>query len=71
MWLKIIYYCLIPSKHMTDITRYRFCPIYALMRDDIDINVGAVILFMIKKMLYHHGHRYGFNGLLTRFLRSH
>lgn len=56
---------------MTDVTRDKVCLIYSLMRDDININVGPVILSSIKKARYHQECRYRFGGLLTRFLWSH
>lgn len=70
MWMKIICHYPIPGKHKIDITRDRVCLIYALIGDDIDINVGVVILSSLKKERYHQGYKYGFEGLLTRFLQS-
>lgn len=67
----IIYHCLIQGKHMTDVRRDRVCLIYTLMCDDIEINVGVVIFFVMKKVCYHEGRQYRFCGLLTRFLRRH
>lgn len=40
------------------------------MHNEIDINVSAVIFSTIKKMRYHQGYMYEFNGLLTRYLRN-
>lgn len=40
------------------------------MWDDIEINVGVVILAIIEKVCYHQGRRYRFSGLLTRFFRG-
>lgn len=71
IWLKIIDHFLILGKHMTDITYDKVCLVYALIWEDIDINVGVVILSRLKKGYYHQGHKYGFGGLLTRFLRYH
>lgn len=56
MWIKIICHYLILVIHMTNITRDRVCPIYALIWDDIGINVDAVIKSAIKKMHYHQQH---------------
>lgn len=69
MWLIIIYHCLIYSKQMKDVTHDRSAWLI-LYAGDIDINVGVVILSKIKKVHYHHGRKYGFGGLLTRFLRG-
>lgn len=41
------------------------------MQDDIDINVGIVILSAMRKESYNEGYIYGFSGLLTRFLKGH
>lgn len=35
---------------MADVTRDRVCFIYSLMHNDIDINVGAAIFSMMKKL---------------------
>lgn len=53
MWAKIIYHCLIHGTHMTDVTSDRVCPIYALMRDDVDVNVGVVIFLVMRKGHFH------------------
>lgn len=41
------------------------------MHNDIEINIGQVILSAMKKARYQQGHNYGFEGMLTRFLRRH
>lgn len=56
---------------MTDVTHDRVCLTYALIQDNIDINVGVVIYSAMKKSRYHQGHIYEFGSLLNRFLRSH
>lgn len=38
---------------MTDVTPDRVYQVYALMWDNIDLNVGVVILSMMKKMCYY------------------
>lgn len=38
------------------------------MFDDVDVNVGAVIFLAMKKARLHSDSRYGFEGLLTKFL---
>lgn len=70
IWIRIICHCLILGKHMIDVTRDRVFLIYALMRDNIEINTGIMILSAMKAAHYHQGCRYGFSGLLTRFLRD-
>lgn len=70
MWDKIIYHCLIQGKYMTDVMSYGIYRIYALLHDDIDINIGDAIFFIMWKVRYHHEHRYRLCGLLTRFLRN-
>lgn len=70
MWGKMVNHFLIKGKHITDITRDRVCLIYSLIHDDININVGAFIFSIMKKARYHEGCRYGFGGLLTKFLRK-
>ncbi|KAF3673516.1 hypothetical protein FXO37_06942 [Capsicum annuum] len=55
---------------MIDVTRDRVFLIYALMHNEIEINVGVVFLSAMKKENYHLGHRYGFSRLRTSFLRS-
>lgn len=67
----IVYHCLIHGKYMTEFTWDQVCQIYALMCDDIDINVGQVIFSSMKKARYHLRHNYGFGGLLTHFLKWH
>lgn len=56
---------------MTDVMRDKLCIIYALMHDDININIGAVIFSTMKKVHYYQLCRYRFGCLLTRFLRNH
>ncbi|XP_016577508.2 uncharacterized protein LOC107875339 isoform X2 [Capsicum annuum] len=70
LWAKIIYACLVHGTHMTAVTRDRVCIIYALMREDIELNVGAIIFSAMRKARLLGGRRYGFGGLLTRFLRQ-
>lgn len=55
---------------MMDVTRDKVCLIYTLIHNDIDINVGAMIFLVMNKAHYHQGHRYGFDGFVTRFLRN-
>lgn len=45
MWGYIVYYFLIQGKHITEVTYDRVCLIYALICDDIEINVGYMIFF--------------------------
>lgn len=40
------------------------------MINDINVNIGAVIFLEISKERFHQWHKYGFGGLLTRFLRD-
>lgn len=53
---------------MTEVTRDRVCLIYALMCNDVDVNVGVVIFSTMKKMCYHEERQNSFGGLLIRFL---
>lgn len=62
MWFKIICHCLILVKNMIDVTLNGVFLIYSLIQDDIDINMGVVSLFMIKKACYYQGYRYGFSS---------
>lgn len=71
LWAKIIYTCLIHETHLTEVTRDRVCLIYALMRNDVNVNMGPVIFSAMRKMQFQGTHRYGFGGLLTRFLQEH
>ncbi|XP_047266679.1 uncharacterized protein LOC124897641 [Capsicum annuum] len=70
IWAKIIYTCLLQSTHMTNVTHDRVCLIYALMRDDIDLNIGSIIFTGMNKAWLNPEHRYGFGGVITRFLRN-
>lgn len=56
---------------MIDVTRDTIFLIYALMQDDININMSVVILSTMKKARYYHRRRHGFDGLLTKFFRRH
>lgn len=40
---------------MIEVTRDRVYLIYALMCNDIDFNVGQVIFYTMKNVLYHEG----------------
>lgn len=51
LWAKIIYACLVHDTHLTEVTRDRVCLIYALMWDNIDLNVNAIIFFCNEKSL--------------------
>lgn len=53
-----------------DVKHDRVCLIYSLIRDEIDINAGAVIFFTMKKLHYHQECKYSFGSLLTRILRN-
>lgn len=71
MWVKIIYHYFIQKTHIVDVMCKRVCLINSLICDDIEVNIGAVIFLMMRKMCFYQGHRYGFGGLLTRFLMDH
>lgn len=71
MWMTIIFHYLSSGKHMAEITRRMVYLIKALMHYNIEINVGDVIISIIKKVHFCQGHRYGFGDLMTRFLRMH
>lgn len=43
IWDKIVYHCLIKGKHMKIVTWDWVCFIYAMMCNDVDINMGQVI----------------------------
>lgn len=60
--------CLLLATHMTNVTRDMICLIYDLMRDNVDVNVESVILSGMKKARLNLEHKYGFGGLVTRFL---
>lgn len=62
MWMKIICHFLILGKHIMYVTHDMVCLVYALMQDDIYINVAVVILSIIMKARYNQGQRYGFEG---------
>lgn len=68
MWEKIIYTYLVHGTQMTKVTRDRVCLIFALMRDDINVNVGVVIFMAMRKARFSAGHGYGFGGLLIQVL---
>ncbi|KAF3645651.1 hypothetical protein FXO38_19546 [Capsicum annuum] len=70
LWVNIIYVCLVYGTHMMKVTHDRVCIIYALMHEDVELNVGAIIFSAIRKARFLGGNRYGFDGLLTRFLRQ-
>lgn len=55
---------------MTEVSRDRFYLIYALMCEDIEVNVGVVFFLAIKKARSHVVCRYGFGGLLTQFIKG-
>lgn len=44
IWLKIICHCLIPGKHMIEVTQYWGFLIYALMQEGFMINMSVVII---------------------------
>lgn len=56
---------------MIEVTRDRVCIIYSLMREDIELNVDAIIFSTMRKDTFLGVRRYGFGGLLTRFLQQH
>lgn len=56
---------------MKEVTHDWLCLIYTLICDDVEINVGQVIFFTMKKVHYIEGCSYGFGGLLTQFFRRH
>ncbi|MCD7468478.1 hypothetical protein HAX54_006725 [Datura stramonium] len=70
IWLKIIYACLVPGKHVTHFTYERECLFYALMTW-MPINVEAIIKDVLRRARVKNGQRFGFGGLLTRFLKGH
>lgn len=54
---------------MKEVTRDRVFLIYQLTWESFTINIGAVIILVMKKAYFHLGCRYDFGGLLTQFLR--
>lgn len=41
---------------------------FTLIQDDVEVNIGNVNFSSMKKTWLNSDHRYGFGGLLTRFL---
>lgn len=68
VWLKIVMNCLIPGLNYTDITRDRVCLLYSLMTE-IELNIGSIIKYAMRKARVHKGHMYTFVGLITKMCR--
>ncbi|KAH0655763.1 hypothetical protein KY285_030645 [Solanum tuberosum] len=68
VWLKVVMNCLIPGLHYIDITRDRVCLVYALMTG-MELNIGAIVKFSMRKSRVHKGHKYAFGGLITKLCR--
>lgn len=56
---------------MNKVTCDRICLIYSLICDDIDLNIGVVIFWAMRKARLYIGCSYGFGGLLTQFIKVH
>ncbi|MCD9560400.1 hypothetical protein HAX54_019073 [Datura stramonium] len=70
VWLKIVYACLVPGKHVTHITRKRVCIVYALMIG-VPVNVKVIIKNVLRRVRVKKGQSFGFGGLLIQFLCGH
>ncbi|MCE3216542.1 hypothetical protein HAX54_006842 [Datura stramonium] len=58
------------GKHVTHVTRKRVCIVNVLMTG-MPINVGVIIKNVLKRERVKKDQSFGFEGLLTRFLRGH
>jgi hypothetical protein len=68
VWLKIVCSVLLPSKHMTDVTRDRVVLVYRLMRG-LQVNAGSVIRRNMMKFRSNKRWRFCYGSMITRFLR--
>ncbi|PHT45966.1 hypothetical protein CQW23_15124 [Capsicum baccatum] len=48
LWARIIYACQVYGKHIMEVTHDRVS-YYAIMRDDVEVNVGTIIFSMMRK----------------------
>ncbi|KAH0737847.1 hypothetical protein KY290_036552 [Solanum tuberosum] len=69
VWLKIVCIVLLPSKHLTEVTRDRVVLVYMLMKG-MPINVGAILRQNMMKFRNSLRWRFCYGGLITRFLRA-
>lgn len=52
LWVKIINACLFHKTYLTEVTRDRVCLISALMHDNVNVNMGAVIFSAMRKVRF-------------------
>ncbi|KAG5606879.1 hypothetical protein H5410_028371, partial [Solanum commersonii] len=69
VWLKIVCSVLLPSKHVTEVTRDRVVLVYMLMKG-MPINVGAILRQNMMKFRNNLRWRFYYGRLITRFLRA-
>ncbi|KAH0679319.1 hypothetical protein KY284_020404 [Solanum tuberosum] len=68
VWLKIVCSVLLPTKHLTDVTRDRVVLVYMLMKG-MPINIGAFLRQNMMKFRNNLRWRFCYGGLITRFPR--
>ncbi|KAH0765020.1 hypothetical protein KY285_000891 [Solanum tuberosum] len=69
VWLKIVCSVLMPTKHLTEVTRYMVVLVYMLMKG-MPINAGAILRQNIIKLRNNLRWRFCYGGLITHFLRA-
>uniref|UniRef100_M1D9F4 Putative plant transposon protein domain-containing protein n=1 Tax=Solanum tuberosum TaxID=4113 RepID=M1D9F4_SOLTU len=69
VWLKIMCSVLLPTKHLTEVTRDRVVLVYMLMKG-MPINVGGILRQNMMKFWNNMRWRFCYGGLITRFLRA-
>ncbi|KAH0715114.1 hypothetical protein KY284_008019 [Solanum tuberosum] len=69
VWLKIVCSVLLPTKHLTEVTRDGVVLVYMLMKG-MPINVGAFLRQNMMKFRNNLRWRFCYGGLITHFLRA-
>ncbi|KAG5615804.1 hypothetical protein H5410_015628, partial [Solanum commersonii] len=69
VWLKIVCSVLLPTKHLTEVTRDRVVLVYMPMTG-MPINVGAILRQNMMKFRNNLRWRFYYGGLITYFLRA-
>lgn len=63
-WLKVVMHNQISSLNYTDITYDSVCLVYDLMTVT-QLNIGAIVKYVMRKARVDKGHKYDFSGLIT------